>query len=84
MTRNFTKAEANAFLSDSFHTHPGECKDDGVSLEFSEVNVNRDDFELELHFYSYENQIPLNESAFAYFENETGVLTVRVPYTGAE
>jgi len=79
--RNFTRSEANAFLSDSFHTHSGECPDNGETLEFSEVNVDRDDFDLELHFYSYENHIPLDLPAFTYAENETGVLTVRIPYT---
>lgn len=84
MTRNFTKAEATAFLSDSFHTHPDECRDNGVSLEFSEVGLDRDDFELKLKLYAFDTQIPMDLDAFTYSENETDVLTVQIPYTGAE
>lgn len=83
MTRNFTKAEATAFLSAGFHTHPDECKDNGVSLEFSKVGLHCDDFELELKFFAFENDIPLNFDAFTYEEDEI-LLIVKIPYAGAE
>ena len=82
--RNFTKSEANEFLSECFHTHPAECPDNGVSLTFSEVHVDRDKFEEELEYFAYEKRIQLSLGLFRYSNNEEGVLTVQVPYTGDE
>ena len=84
MTRNFTRSEATAFLSAGFHADSAECLDDGKTLEFSEVGIDRDGFDLELKFFAFENDIPLDFDVFTYAENDTGVLTVGIPYTKSE
>jgi len=85
MTRNLTLPEINSFISGCFNVHPTECDDNGHTMTFAEINIDRDKFDEELQWFTHDRGIQINFDALKYSiepmdDSPIEILVVEIPY----